>query len=448
MSSLSPSLSGGSQLATSSEVGAQLKSWYETSVEAPPSLPILTDDIVADVCVVGGGFLGLSTALCLAEAGVDVVLVEGARLGAGASGRNGGLVLPGFTATNAELAAATDAATARKLWDYSVDAVERVKQRVEKHGVACDLKSGVLTAAVATGHARRLARDAGDLRRDFGYDGLELLSAEEARRLVRSDRYQGGVLDRSAAHLHPLAFLHGLARAAIAAGVRIFERSPATQADGERVVCAEGSVKARHVVLAANVGAGELSPSLRRTILPLHTFMISTEPMGAERARRVIPGDVAVYDTQVALNYFRMSADHRLLFGGGITAGPRPRDWIERKLRKAMTEVFPQLSDLRIDHAWSGALDMTANRVVQAGRTSDGLWHAQGFSGHGLALTIRTGEALAAAIRGDDRDLALFASVRHSAIPGGRRLAPITMPLGVAYEKLRRFVVSDAFYSL
>jgi len=422
--------------------------WYEASAPRTMDFPTLTGDQRADVCVIGGGFLGLSTALHLAEAGYDVILLEAAFLGAGASGRNGGLVLPGFTATNAELAAATDAATARKLWDFSVEAVQRVKHRVARHEISCDLKEGVLTAAVATGHARQLARDAGTMRRDYGYPGLELLSAEEARRLVRSDRYQGGVLDRAAAHLHPLSYLRGLARAAHDAGVRIFEASPARHIAPDRVTCDQGVVSARHVVLAANVGIGDLSKHLRRTILPLHTFMIATEPLTPERAARVIPGSVAVYDTQVALNYFRLSADHRLLFGGGITARPRVRAWIERHLQKAMTDVFPQLSDLRVEFAWSGALDMTANRIIQAGRDQDGIWHAQGFSGHGVALTLRTGEAIADAIRGNDADLKLLSTARHKPIPGGRRLAPLTMPLGIAWEKLRRLAVSDGFYSL
>jgi gamma-glutamylputrescine oxidase len=323
-----------------------------------------------------------------------------------------------------------------------------VKARIARHAIACDLKQGVLTAAIAAGHARQLARDAGGLRRDYGHDQLDLLSAEEARRLVRSDRYQGGVLDRSAAHLHPLSYLRGLARAARQAGVRIFEKSPARTIAPDRVTCDRGSIAARHVVLAANVGIGDLSKRLRRTILPLHTFMIATEPLAPERAARVIPGSVAVYDTQVALNYFRLSADHRLLFGGGVTAGPRSRAWIERHLQKAMTEVFPQLSDLRIDYAWSGALDMTANRIVQAGKDADGFWHAQGFSGHGVALTLRTGEAIADAILGKDADLALLNATRHKPIPGGRALAPLTMPLGIAWEKLRRLAISDGFYSL
>lgn len=448
MSSLSLPVTGSPRAATSTHARIDPNTWYDASAPALAPFPALSGDLRADVCVVGGGFLGLSTALHLAEAGYDVVLLEARALGDGASGRNGGLALPGFTATNAELVAATNPATARRLWDLSVEAVDRVKRRIERHAIACDLKSGVLTAAVATGHARQLARDAGTLRRDYGYDGLELLSAEEARRLVRSDRYQGGVLDRGAAHLHPLAFLRGLAGAAQAAGVRIFEHSPANAVESDRVIGPTGSVAATHVVLAANVGIGALSHGLRRTVLPLRTFMIATEPLGQERAARVIPGDVAVYDTQVALNYFRMSNDHRLLFGGGITAGPRPRAWIERHLQKAMTEVFPQLSDLRIDFAWSGALDMTANRMIQAGRTPDGLWHAQGFSGHGVALTLRVGEALADAICGKDADLSVLAEARHRPIPGGRRLAPVTMPLGILWEKLRRLAVNDGFYSL
>lgn len=422
--------------------------WYEDSDANGLSRPSLRGDIHADICVVGGGLLGISTALHLAESGLDVVLVEAGQLGSGASGRNGGLVLPGFTATNAELVDATSPKTGRKLWDFSVAAVSLVKERAHRHGIACDLKSGVMTAAVTASHARQLAEDIEALRREYGYGGLTLLSAREAGELVGSDRYRGGVLDGGAGHLHPLAFLRGLARAAETAGARLFELSPVHSVTENRVRSDQGSVTARHIVLAANVGTGDLLPVARPSVLPLRTFMIGTEPLNRDQRAATLPGSVAVYDTQVILNYFRLSSDHRLLFGGGLTAGPRSRAWIETHLRRAMIEVFPHLADLAIDYAWSGALDMTENKLIQAGRVSDGIWFAQGFSGHGLALTVATGKALAAAIRGDTADFDLLSQARHRAIPGGRRLAPLTLPIGIALEKLRRRVGRDGFYSL
>ena len=422
--------------------------WYEDSDSDSLIRSSLRGDAHADVCIIGGGLLGVSTALHLAEFGLDVVLIEADQLGSGASGRNGGLVLPGFTATNAELVDATSPEIARKLWDFSVAAVSLVKERGHRHTIACDLKSGVMTAAVTASHARKLGEDIEALRREYGYDGLTLLSAREARELVGSDRYHGGVLDRSAGHLHPLAFLRGLARAAEAAGARLFEQSPVRSVTENHVRSEQGSVTARHIVLAANVGIGDLLPIARPTVLPLRTFMIGTEPLAGAQRAATMPGSVAVYDTQVILNYFRLSSDHRLLFGGGLTAGPRSRAWIETHLRRAMIEVFPHLADLAIDYAWSGPLDMTENKLIQAGRVSDGIWFAQGFSGHGLALTVATGKALAAAIRGDTADFDLLSQARHRAIPGGRRLAPLTLPIGIALEKLRRHIGRNGFYSL
>jgi gamma-glutamylputrescine oxidase len=427
------------------------RSWYHHQCGPSPARPGLDNELRCDVAIVGGGLFGLSTALHLAERGVDVALVEAGRIGDGASGRNGGLVLPGFAATNAELAAASDPETARALWRLTVDAVETVKALVADHAIACDLQAGVVTAAAAPGHARRLCRDAGDLRRDHGYADLETLSAAEVRALIGTDRHHGGLLDRRAAHLQPLAFTRGLASAAERAGARLYEASPAlavTGGDRPTVTTAAGRLVAREVVLAANVAIGDLAPGLAPGVVPLATYMIATEPMGAARAARLMPGRVAAYDTEVALNYFRLSADHRLLFGGGVTAGPRDRAWITRHLGRAMTGLFPQLADLRIEHAWGGRLDMTPNRVVRAGRDGTGCWFADGFSGHGLALSVRVGRAMADALTGAPADLALLGRVRHRDLPLARRLAPVALPARVAWERLRQAVRPDAFYSL
>lgn len=412
----------------------------------------LSGDVTADVVVVGGGYLGLTTALRLAERGRDVVLLEAGRVGGGASGRNGGFVLPGFTAGNEAIAHALGDDAAADLWTLSVEGVAEVKDLIARHEIDCSLRDGVFVAAAEAGHARGLRREAANLRRHYGYRGICHLDAAEGRDIVASDRYFGGNLDPNAAQLHPLRYAVGLAAAARAAGVRIFENSPVIgldQAQAAPVVRTTlGSVRAGAVVMAANAYLGGLAPDIAGRILPLRTFMVATEPLPAATAERLFPAGTAVYDTQAVLDYYRLGADNRLLFGGGCAASDWSRERIAAAMRKKIAKVFPELRGLRIDYAWGGLIDLTVNRMTDVGRTADGIWYAQGFSGHGVALTARTGRALADAICGDGDDYARLAAMPHRSVAPLRPIAGIALKAGLAWQKLRQGLGGNAMMSL
>lgn len=413
--------------------------YYEATTRRPAA-PVLSGDITADVVVVGAGYLGLTTALRLAERGRDVVLLEAGRVGGGASGRNGGFVLPGFTAGNGTIAGTLGDEAAAALWALSVEGVAEVRELIARHGIDCDLRDGVFVAAAEAGHARALRREAAELRRRFGYRGVEHLDAAEGRDIVASDRYFGGNLDRNAAQLHPLRYAVGLAAAARAAGVRIFEHSPVIGLDHTDAAPVArttlGSVRAGAVVLAANAYVGGLAPDVAGRILPLRTFMVATEPLPAALGRQLFPAGAAVYDTQAVLDYYRLASDGRLLFGGGCAAADWSRERIAATMRKKIAKVFPELRDLRIDYAWGGLVDLTGNRMTDVGRTVDGIWYAQGFSGHGVALTARTGRALADAICGDAADYARLAAMPHRSVAPLRPIAGLALQAGLAWQKL------------
>jgi gamma-glutamylputrescine oxidase len=425
--------------------------YYEATTRRS-NAPALSGDITADVVVIGAGYLGLTTALRLAERGRDVVLLEAGRVGGGASGRNGGFVLPGFTAGNEAIAQTLGDDAAADLWALSVEGVAEVKALIARHDIDCGLREGVFVAAAEAGHARGLRREAATLRRQYGYRGLEHLDATEGRDIVASDRYFGGNLDHTAAQLHPLRYAVGLAGAARAAGVRIFENSPVISLDQAPAAPVArttlGSVRAGAVVMAANAYIGGLAPDVAGRILPLRTFMVATEPLPAAMAARLFPAGAAVYDTQAVLDYYRLGSDNRLLFGGGCAAGDWSRERIAGAMRKKIIRVFPELGGTRIDYAWGGLIDLTMNRMTDVGRTADGIWYAQGFSGHGVALTARTGRALADAICGDAADYARLAAMPHRSVAPLRPIAGLALKAGLAWQKLRQGLGGSAMMSL
>jgi len=425
--------------------------YYEATTRRNAA-PTLTGDATADVVVIGGGYLGLTTALRLAERGRDVVLLEAGRVGGGASGRNGGFVLPGFTAGNQAIADRLGDRAAADLWALSVEGVAEVRDLILRHDIDCDLRDGVFVAAAEAGHARSLRREAAMLRRQFGYRGIEHVDVAAGRDIVASDAYFGGNIDHGAAQLHPLRYAVGLAAAARAAGVRIFEKSPVVSLDyaaGAPIArTALGAVHAGSVVLAANAYLGGLAPDVAGRILPLRTFMVATEPLAPAVADRLFPAGTAVYDTQAVLDYYRLGADGRLLFGGGCAAGDWSRERIAAAMRRKIARVFPELGDVGIDYAWGGLIDLTANRMTDVGRTGDGIWYAQGFSGHGVALTARTGRALADAICGDGADYARLAAMPHRSVAPLRPIAGLALRAGLAWHKLRQGLGSTAMMSL
>jgi gamma-glutamylputrescine oxidase len=415
------------------------KTYFETITAPLPRRPGLAGVRQCDVCIVGGGYAGLSTALHLAARGYETVVLEAREVGSGASGRNSGFVLPGYAAEIDELCALVGAEQAERLWRLSLEGVALVKALVARHAISCDLKAGALTAAVSQADASLLAEQV-DLMHGFGYAQARLLTRSETRAIVSSPNYCGGVLDEGALHLNPLAFARGLARAALAEDVEIFENSAALRIEPgtrTRVVTAGGAVEAAHVVLAANAALGDLAPEIARRIVPVTALLGATVPLGEDAARRLLHRDVAVYDTQPALDYYRLTPDHRLIFGSAARfkrpSAAHSAAWLEGNIAR----VFPQLARPRIEFSWRGQVDLTLNRLPDIGRRDDGVWYAQGFNGHGVALTILTGRAIADAIAGHPEDFALLAHLPYRPWPLGNALARAALPLVRGWRQLQ-----------
>ena len=414
-------------------------SWYAATAHELPAFPALEGEARADVCVVGAGYTGLSAALHLAEAGLSVVLLEAQRVGFGASGRNGGQLGSGQRLAQDELEAIVDQAEAPKLWQLGEDAKDLVKHLIARHRIDCDLKPGVAWAGSSRGDVNHLHEYAGLLQNRYGYDQIEALDAEAFHAICPSPDYRGGVMDWGAGHLHPLNFALGLARAARDAGVRIHEGSEVLQIEEgrpARVRCTGGTVTADHVVLACNGYLGGLNRKVAGRVMPINNFVVATEPLGDEAAK-VLTRDIAVADSRFVVNYFRLSADKRLLFGGGESYGYRfPAD-IAAKVRKPMAEIYPHLKDVKIDYAWGGTLAITMKRLPYLARLAPNILSASGYSGHGVGTATHAGQLMAQAIRGEAEGFDTMARMPNTPFPGGPALRNPLLVLAMTWFSLR-----------
>lgn len=402
--------------------------------------PALRGPERADACVIGGGYTGLSAALHLAERGFSVVLLEARRVGWGASGRNGGQVGSGQRLDEVTLEAKHGAAAAQGLWQLAEEAKALVHALIERHAIACDPRLGQLIVAARPAHASALARRAGKLRDDYGYGQARAVDAEELGDMLGSAAYHGGLLDRGALHLHPLNYALGLALACDAAGVRLYEQTAALGYEsgaGVRVRTAHGEVRAGQLVLACDGYLGRLEPRLASRLMPINNFIVATAPLGETMARALIRDDVCVHDTRFVVNYFRLSADRRLLFGGGETYRARLPADIAGTVRPHLLAVFPQLRDVPITHAWGGALGITRTRLPHVGRLGPEVFFAHGFSGHGISIGTLAGALLAEAIGGTPERFDVLARLPAPAWPGGTLLRWPLLALGMLWYSLR-----------
>ena len=418
-----------------------IRSYYAASAHGSPPRETLRGDLTADVCVIGGGIAGCSTALNLAERGYSVVLLEGKRVGWGASGRSGGQAIFGFASGQDKLVAQVGQATARRMFDVSVEALDVLKSRVARHAIDCDLSWGQMHVAIKPRHVTELQAWREELERDDGYTSPRWLDQREVREILATERYIGGLLDPRSGHLHPLNYTLGLARAAEAAGARLFEGSQVTRIDhGDTVTVSTdgGSVRARYVALCCNAYIDEsISAKLRARIMPVGTYIVATEPLGEERMKALIRDNVAVTDINWVLDYFRRSADHRLLFGGRVSySGLDPLN-TERATRARMLRVFPQLADVKIDYAWGGYVDITMSRAPDFGRLAPNVYYLQGFSGHGIALTGMAGQLVAEAIAGQAERFDMFTKLEHRDFPGGPALRTPALVLAMLWFRLK-----------
>ncbi|MBI2380062.1 MAG: FAD-binding oxidoreductase [Gammaproteobacteria bacterium] len=419
---------------------AHIDSYYAATANAHPVHPCLEGEQCAEVAVIGGGLAGLSAALNLAERGHSVILLEGARVGWGASGRSGGQILTGYACDMRKLEGYLGLADAQKLFALSREAMGIVRQRVLRHGMDCELQMGYVHAAIKPRHLQELEEYREHLERHYGYGGQELWDRERLREVVDSPRYRGGLWDPHSGHLHPLNYTLGLAEAAARAGVRIYENSRVLRLErGAAPVLhtAAGRVRCQTVVVCGNAYIDGLVPELWRRIMPVGTYIAATEPLGEARAASLIRNNAAVCDTNFVLDYFRLSADHRLLFGGRVSYSTFDPPRLKESLRRRMLAVYPQLADVRMDWCWGGFVDITMNRAPHFGRLDGNLYFAQGFSGHGMALTGLAGQLIAEAVHGDASRLDLFAKIPHRPFPGGRWLRTPALVLAMAWFRLR-----------
>lgn len=419
--------------------GTYPPSWYAATTPAPEPCAPLKGETRADVCVIGGGFTGLSAALHLAGRGYDVVLLEAHRVGFGASGRNGGQLGSGQRIEQTEIEKLVGREDADKLWTLAEDAKALVKDLIARHGIDCDLRPGIAHLGFTRREAVDEHRYAEFLAGRYGYDQIEKLDRDAAQALCPSPKYVGGTLDMGAAHLNPLAFAFGLARAAQEAGVRIHEMTEVhhiDRGDPATVRTGQGRVTANHVVLACNGYLGGLDGGVAARVMPINNFVVATEPLGDD-ADRVLTRDVAVADTRFVINYFRLSPDKRLLFGGGESYGYRfPRD-IAATVRKPMTEIFPHLRDVRIDHAWGGTLAITMKRLPYLTRLAPNILNASGYSGHGLGTATHAGKLMADAIAGQAEGFDTMARIPTRPFPGGAGLRTPLLVLAMTWFSLR-----------
>jgi gamma-glutamylputrescine oxidase len=416
-------------------------SYYASTANDATRHPLLEETLNVDVCVIGAGLTGISTALNLAERGYSVAVLEASKVGWAASGRNGGQLIGGFACDIDTFAKFMPADDVKRVWDMGIETLDIVKERVAKHRIDCDLTFGYLTAANKPRDAHALKQWRDDAQQRFGYDSFRYIDAADLGHYVQSERYLGGLFDAQSGHLHPLNYTLGLARAAREAGVRIFEDSCVSELREENGLqvaqTARGSVHSRFVVLACNTWLGKLAPNVASKIMPVGTYVIATEPLDPDRAEALMPAKAAVCDSRFVLDYFRPAPDNRLLWGGKVSYSTlAPRD-LGEAMRRDMLKTFPQLHDVRIDYAWGGFVDITMNRAPHFGRLAPTVYFAQGFSGHGVNTTGLAGKLIAEAIDGQASRFDLFGKIRHRDFPGGAMLRTPALVLAMAWYRMK-----------
>ena len=417
--------------------------YYFASTPPPPPHAPLRGETRADVCIVGGGISGLSAALHLIERGFSVALLEAKHLGFGGSGRSGGQTIFGYASSQEKLEKLVGEADARFMWDIALEGMKLQRELIARHSIACDYVPGHMHVGVKARHDAELRAEVESLHTKYDYRSVRLVGHEELRTIVPSDRYTTGIYDANSGHLNPYKYTLGLGAAAARAGVRIFENSwvtkleVASRADADNLVhTASGTVRARHLLIAGNALLGALVPALARKLMAVGTYIAATEVLGEERARALITNNAAVADINWVLDYFRRSADHRLLFGGRVSySGVDPFD-SARVLRMRISRVFPKLNP-RIEYAWGGYVDITPNRAPHFGRLAPNVYFLQGFSGHGMVLSGIAGKLVAEAMAGSASRFDVFAKIPHRDFPGGAIFRRPALVLAMLWFRLK-----------
>ena len=418
-------------------------SYYEASVLRPAPLPELQTDLYADVVVVGAGFAGLSAAIELAQRGLQVVVLEADRICSGASGRNGGQTIVGFASGQGPFEAQLGPAGARQAWDMSLEAIDLIERRIAEFQIDCDRVQGYLYVADSPRKVRALEEEMQTLERDYGF-ATQWATGAAVQDHIGSARYLACAYEKRSGHLHPLKYGLGLARAAASLGVQIFENSAVTALDRGATVTAhtaQGQVRARFAVLAGNCTlpayGPAVAPELATRAMPVGTYILGTAPLGAERAAALLPQNAAVCDNNFVLDYFRLSADTRMLFGGRVSYTTSTPRHLKQVMAQRMAAVFPALHNVPVDYVWGGFVDISMNRAPDFGRLGDNIYYLQGFSGHGVALTGLAGQLVAQAVVGQAQRFDVFSKLKHRNFPGGALLRTPSLVLGTWYHRIR-----------
>lgn len=415
------------------------KTYYAATANPSPERPALQGDVHADVCVIGAGYTGLSTALFLAEAGIQVVVLEAVRVGFGASGRNGGQLVNSYSRDIDAVAQQVDAKAAKLIGDMAFEGNRIIRERIARYNIQCDLKDGGVFAAFNAKQMHHLESQQ-KLWAKQGYDKVELLDKEQLRKIVHTDRYIGGSIDHGGGHMHSLNLALGEAAAIESHGGKIYEHSPVVKIErgaSPIVYTEQGRVLAKKVVVAGNAYLGNLVPELSAKAMPCGSQVVTTEILSEDMVQDLIPNGQCVEDCNYLLDYYRITGDNRLLYGGGVVYGARDPSNVEALIRPKMLKTFPQLKDVKIEFAWTGNFLLTLSRLPQVGILNNNIYYSQGCSGHGITYTHLAGKVLSEAILGRPERMQAFAQLPHYPFPGGRTFSVPFSAIGAAWYTLR-----------
>ncbi|XQE68754.1 NAD(P)/FAD-dependent oxidoreductase [Pseudomonas sp. P3C3] len=415
------------------------QSYYAASANPVPQRPALQGETETDVCIIGAGYTGLSTALFLLENGFKVSIVEAAKVGFGASGRNGGQIVNSYSRDIDVIERTVGPKQAQLMGQMAFEGGRIIRERIAKYDIKCDLKDGGVFAAFTPKQMKHLEAQK-KLWERFGHTQLEIMDAQRIREVVKTENYIGGMLDMSGGHIHPLNLALGEAAAVESLGGVIYEQSPAVRIErgaNPVVHTPEGRVKAKFIVVAGNAYLGNLVPELAAKTMPCGSQVIATEPLSEDVAKSLLPQDYCVEDCNYLLDYFRLTGDRRLIYGGGVVYGAKDPANIEAMIRPMMLKTFPQLKGVKIDYAWTGNFLLTLSRLPQVGRIGDNIYYSQGCSGHGVTYTHLAGKILAEALRGQAERFDAFGSLPHYPFPGGRLFRVPFTAMGAWYYSLR-----------
>ncbi|ATF08918.1 NAD(P)/FAD-dependent oxidoreductase [Candidatus Enterovibrio altilux] len=421
------------------QASEHVSSYYAASANPSPLRNTLTSNAKTDICIIGGGYTGLSSALYLLEEGFRVTILEAAKVGWGASGRNGGQIVNSYSRDIDVLEKIVGKKQAILFGTMAFEGSKIIRDRITQYGIQCDLKDGGVFAALNNKQLQKITQQKALWER-YGYNQLEMLSQSDMKNIVNSDIYVGGLLDKSGGHIHPLNLALGEATAVENLGGKIYERSAVIRiehGDPVKVFTNKGSVTAAFLVLAGNAYLGGLVPELKAKSMPCGTQVIATEPLSDKQAKSILPQDYCVEDCNYLLNYYRLSGDKRLIYGGGVAYGALNPSGINAMIRPKMLKTFPQLDNIKIHYSWTGNFLMTLSRFPQVGRIGNNIYYSQGCSGHGVTYTHLFGRLMSEVLKGQTERFNAFAGLPHLPFPGGHMFrVPFSM-LGAWYYTVR-----------